>query len=699
MKWPLRIFGSVLLLAALALFGAWFFFPWIAPALLKHSTSGKEIAVELQGAGRPSLSGLHFGLLKATVHTPPDSCTGIASTYRAKLRNGRLSWQLTGGKKPHLDLLLDADTVAVHMAPADIRFSQAKPRMRARIGFPAGNGILPDIAPDSISYRISNGRIASGQLRLEEASYEVLLTSADKWIQQPARFRARSLFSGTVKAPLSDFEATFGLAKKPNLPCTLFFRDCTVDLFGIRAYTPLVEYSLRNKRTAFDLKVDSVPLERFSGKQRVMTVRGKLSGSIPLEYTDSTIRIGNGHINAAKGTAITFRTDGTTLTFDAGTTPGAAPFVSNLNVRVSLDAADGALSAISLDSFSARLFEGRIDSTPARYKTASGTAAATIRIDRVPIPDRISIKGEFSGNLQGKLSGTIPARLDRRGIALRNAKLSVQGGGSIRQNPPKIKSEADQLFSAQSSSQMLWEFTNPSLIVNREATGRTTMGVALESVRRKASGGELLLKDPKGTLTMFADPRKPSRVTVSGFTAGILDGTVAVDRMDYDLLTKHAETRVQLNGIPIQTLLDLQGTKKLTATGSIRASIPFVLDNNTFSIPEGSMDAERNGLIIYASTPEERAASGAGMQLTYEALANFFYSELVSSIVMAPNGDSRISVKLKGHNPDFQNSRPVIINLNIEQNLLDLFRSLSISSEIEESLSREVQKRSEQKQK
>jgi len=109
------------------------------------------------------------------------------------------------------------------------------------------------------------------------------------------------------------------------------------------------------------------------------------------------------------------------------------------------------------------------------------------------------------------------------------------------------------------------------------------------------------------------------------------------------------------------------------------------------------MDAEKSGLIIYSSTPEERAAAGAGMRLTYEALGNFFYSELVSTITMTPDGDSRISIQLKGRNPEFQNNRPVNLNLNIEQNLLDLLRSLTLSSEIEEEISKKALEKSGKK--
>jgi hypothetical protein len=147
---------------------------------------------------------------------------------------------------------------------------------------------------------------------------------------------------------------------------------------------------------------------------------------------------------------------------------------------------------------------------------------------------------------------------------------------------------------------------------------------------------------------------------------------------------KEGETELQLDNIPLQKLLDLQGTKKLFATGTVRGTIPVKMKNEVFEITNGGMNAEQSGQIIYATTPEERAAANQGLRTTYEALSNFLYVQLLSSINMAPDGKSAITIQLKGTNPDFQSGRSIELNLNVEQNLLDLMRSLSISSNVEQ---------------
>ncbi|MBN1928875.1 MAG: YdbH domain-containing protein [Chlorobiaceae bacterium] len=696
MKWVLRILAALVLLLLFVLAGAWVSFPWYAQALLDRLTAGTGASIELREPGRPGFSGIGFRQLDATVTTKPDSCSTTASTYSVRLRNGRLSWQPIGkGAPAAFALRLDADLASVRQSPSGIRFSQPNPSLHARIDVTETGGLFPAFAPDSVTVKIRNGLVEAGQLRLEKVSYDVLLARSNGWVQQPARFRASSLLSGDVKTPVSDLEATFGLKRSPAKPCTLIFTDCALELSGVRVYAPQIEFNLRNRHTAFELKLDDVPLEQLSPDSGPLGMTGRLSGSIPVEYLDPAIRIGNATIDAAKGTKLVFKTGTTSVIFDAGGRQGAAPLLGSLRARLGLETEKGELSAITLDSLSARFFDGRISSAPARYDLKTGTAATAFSISNVPLPGRISLQGEFSGKMKGRLSGSIPVRLDRNGVAITNARLTVPGSNSILQTPPVQPGGDDALFSKTAGSrEVQWEFSDTAVRLNREVAGKMTIAVTLKSLKRKTGGGELLLTSPKGTLTMFARPEKPSLFTVSGFSAGLLGGTVAVEKMDYDLERKHAETLVQLNGIPIQSLLEMQGTSKLSATGTIRGALPVVLDNNLFSIPEGSMDAEKNGLIIYSTTPEERAAAGAGMRLTYEALGNFFYSELLSTITMAPDGNSTITIQLKGRNPDFQNNRPVNLNLNIQQNLLDLFRSLTLSSEIERAISEKVLEKS-----
>ena len=692
MKWLLRISGALLLCAVLASVGAWIAFPWYAQALIDRAVAGRGIVLKLNDSGRPGISGLRFARLDAAITMPPDSCTGIVATYRASISNGRLSWHpLAARNGLSARITLDADSVEVLQKPANILFRDAHPKVRARLDLSGDKHRFFALSPDSVACNVDGGRIETGTLRLDGVSYRALLTRSNNWVQQPSRFMAASLFSEGVRTPLTGFEATFGMAREQGKPCTLIFRECSVELFGIRASTPRIEYSLRKRQTNFVLQLDRLPLDRLAGVMASGIVNpalsGNMSGSLPVEYLDSTLKITNGTFDTDPGSTLVFRGEegSPLLSVDTGRRKNAPRFIDGLNAEVTLDARGGRFSGIRLGSFSSRVFGGLVTSTPALWEQGQGTTDCTIRLEEVPILDRIRLHGPFSGTLKGSISGTIPLSIRGGHFAVQGAKLSSKGGGTLIQTTRQTPETGQPIFAGRTTTTS-WSFSEPSVLLDSDTEGRTRIGFSLKSLTRRSGGGEMALSGARGVLSLPEDWQHPSTVTMSAFSAGLFDGRISIDHVDYDLRKKHAETIVQVSGIPLQKLLELQGTSKIQATGTIRGRLPVVLDGESFSIPDGLMDAERSGKIIYSSTPEERATANAGMRMTYEALGNFHYASLLSSITMTTDGNSRIALQLKGYNPEFQNGRPVNLNLNIEQNLLDLFRSLSISSGIEEVL-------------
>lgn len=697
MKWPLRILGTIILLAVIAAAGAWFAFPWYAQDVVDRVAAGKGIRLVLHDFGRPGPGGVSFGRLDGVVTTPPDSCTGIAATFVVRVHNGRLTWRsapsATGSA---YRLTLEADSLDALMKPAGILFRDSRPLITGRVDLFRKRGLAVGFTADSVAYAVNGGKVETGKLKLEEVRYRALLTKSANWLQQPSRFQAASLFSDGKRTPLSGFAATFGLARNPEKPCTLIFSDCSVDLFGIRASTPTIEYSLRTKQSAFTLQLDSVPLERLPELAGIRnpnpSVSGVMSGSLPVEYLDTTVRIRNGEVEAGPGTLLVWKGSGgkPLFSFDAGGKSGGPKLLSGLNAEVTLNAKDEKLSGIRLGGLSTRLLGGSLTASPARYDAGSDKASCTVRLNRIPLFDRLRLHGEFSGKMKGQVSGTIPLSFSRDGIAVRQAKLVSPGGGTIRQKAARRTQGSEASPFSGGGAEVVWNFSEPSILLDREYSGKTKIGFTLKSLKRKSEGGELELTGLKGILDLPGERQHPSIVALSGFSAGFFDGSVSLHHVDYNLSTRQAATVVEVNGIPLQKLLDLQGAKKIFATGTVRGRLPIMLDGDSFSIPDGGIDAERSGQIIYSTTPEERALANAGMRMTYEALGNFLYSELISSITMTSDGKSHISLQLKGHNPEFQNGRPVNLNLTIEQNLLDLFRSLSISSGIEQEITEKV---------
>jgi hypothetical protein len=685
----LRIAGATALVMLLAAAVAWWSFPWYARHLVDRTTSGTGLRLVMHDMQRPSLRGIAIGRIEAFVRTAPDSCTGIASTYRLSLHGARLTLR-TDASRGILTarLRMEADSLSARMHPAEIIFRDGNPSLTARLDLfrkPAGGF---GYSADSLAYAVEGASIETGTLKLDGVNYRVLFERSKKWVQQAARFRARSLASGGNKTPLTEIEAWVGMARSPEKPCSIRFSDCSARLFGLRASTPLIEYSLRERRSSFTLNIDPVPVDRLAGiagyRAPNPSLSGTLSGSIPVVYGDATIEIRNGIVDAAPGTLLVWKDPGgnAMVSIDTGRRSGGVPAIADLHAVVALQAGEGKAGQIAIGKLQAKLFGGTISARPFSYDAETGNASCTLLLDRVPVLERIRLHGGLSSAMGGTVSGRLPIAISRKGIAIRHASLSSPGAGTVRQRPaPSAPGDATSFTGA--GREALWNFRHPVLLVDRKESGSLAIGFSLDSLSRKQDGGALLLSTPKGTVTMGTPGKRPAVITLSDFSTGLFDGTLSIDRVDYDLGSKRAATTLRFSGIPLQQLLDLQGTGRILATGTLRGRIPVVIEGDAFRIPDGGMDAEESGRIVYASTPEERASAGTGMRFTYEALGNFLYSELASSISMEPDGQSVITVSIRGHNPDFQEGRPVQLNLNIRQNLHDLFRSLSIASGIE----------------
>ena len=706
MTWPLRILFAVFLLLLLMPATAWFFFPWYAQSLVDRALEGKPFRIEVSGLGLPGFSGVGFRSMKVLFTTPADGCSD-ASAYTLSLTNGSLSWHFenrdTSGARSllpkvfHAAFALDADSINVKPDPEEFNFGDTKPRITAIIEVARKNDFTLFFTPLSVAYSINGAKVTREKLRLEDVNFKVRLNAADHWQQQMDTLRVAKLFSDGKLLPVSNFKALFGSKRDPLKPCTLTLTGCSVDLFHWKASSQRIEYDLKDKQSRFTLSMAEIPLAELpgfnSGGSKTPSAVGRVSGFIPIEFQDSTLLVRNALVIAGKGTRIISYTKDNKpwVSLDLG----VGEVINKLNARVTLSSRNNKLSGLALSDLSAKLLGGTITSTPVSFGQSANTTMLTLKLNNIKVLDRVRLHGDFKGSLKGQVSGTIPLSIAKNGLSIRNAHLHSPGGGTITVAPPSERRSVGERILGQQKPDADYTFNEPDIVLNLSFNGSSSIGFTLKKLLRKTEGGELLLISPKGTLSLRKNPLNLNIASLSDFSAEFFGGRIALTRLDYDMQKQEGETMLQLDNISLQKLLDLQGTKKVFATGTVRGTIPVKLKNGVFEIKDGGMNAEQSGQIIYATTPEERAAANQGLRTTYEALSNFLYVQLLSSINMAPDGKSAISIQLKGTNPDFQNGRSIELNLNVEQNLLDLMRSLSISSNVEQIITEKALKMQE----
>ena len=465
-------------------------------------------------------------------------------------------------------------------------------------------------------------------------------------------------------------EGTFGGTLSGSIPLA----------YGKNGLTP------GNIRIASTASFSNMPLSALAGREKTPLASGTMHGRLPLEYRDGLLLVQNGSISGAKGTNISFfdTKKQRWLSFDLGVSPLAH------TINASFTSGISGSRPPAIKSFSASTLGGTMQIAPVVFRNGTGGIPLTIRLKNIKALDSVRLHGDFRGSMKGAVSGSLPLLFRPNGFAIKNASLKSGGGGTVSVTSPAPEKAASGRLFVTSGNTADYTFLEPDLQLNRDYTGKTVIDFSLRELRRKTPEGLIELAAPKGKLSLWQNRAYPEKMTLSDFSAGFFGGTAVIEHVDYDLAGNKAETVLQLSNIPLQKLLDLQGTRKIYATGTIKGSIPVKMEKETLEIVDGAMNAESSGQIIYATTPEERAAANQGLRTTYEALSNFLYARMNSSVSMAPDGRSVITIRLQGNNPDFQAGRPVELNLTLEQNLLDLMRSISISSNVEQIISEKV---------
>ena len=207
-----------------------------------------------------------------------------------------------------------------------------------------------------------------------------------------------------------------------------------------------------------------------------------------------------------------------------------------------------------------------------------------------------------------------------------------------------------------------------------------------------------------GPLTLSALYKAP----ISDLTSGTLDlqqlqliamgGLVKVDPMVLDLALPEQIIPLQLQQIDLSQILQQHPTTDLNGNGKISGTIPLLLGRNGATVQNGVISAESPGgeLQYRPATAQSMAASNAGMKVVLDALDDFHYSVLSSSVSYDTSGKLNLGLTLKGLNPKLEAGRPINLNINLEEDIPAMITSLQLSSKISDKIKQRVQQRLQQ---
>jgi hypothetical protein len=188
----------------------------------------------------------------------------------------------------------------------------------------------------------------------------------------------------------------------------------------------------------------------------------------------------------------------------------------------------------------------------------------------------------------------------------------------------------------------------------------------------------------------FGLTAKDAAIVATDFRAELLGGEVSQKKIVYDQRREENQFVINLHDIQLGEVLNLESG--ITGTGSLGGQLPIIITDSGIRIERGGVSAQAPGGVLKydAGQPLTGSAANAGLQLTLDALRNFHYTVLTAQVEYAQSGDLALKVTLQGRNPDLEEQRPFLFNLNITENIPTLLKSLQLTQEISDDLDRRI---------
>ena len=152
------------------------------------------------------------------------------------------------------------------------------------------------------------------------------------------------------------------------------------------------------------------------------------------------------------------------------------------------------------------------------------------------------------------------------------------------------------------------------------------------------------------------------QILVSNVALDWAGGTVAIDPFETELFALPESLDVHFTDLQLKEFLNIFQVNGLTGQGLLEGHLPIQKINDEFRIVHGKLSAKGAGRLSYQ--PKEVLSSTA--QIAVDALSDFRYSKLSIAIEGGAKSEATIALNVEGHNPQFYDGFPVVLDFNIK---------------------------------
>jgi hypothetical protein len=170
----------------------------------------------------------------------------------------------------------------------------------------------------------------------------------------------------------------------------------------------------------------------------------------------------------------------------------------------------------------------------------------------------------------------------------------------------------------------------------------------------------------------------------------VLGGEVRVDPFRYETDSETNELLLHARGIQLPLMVGLADLEAVKISGSVSGDIPVTLKDGKVIVDGGHLENDPPGGVIRYGAGADIVDEGSQLGIVTRTLKNFEFDVLTSDVDYNEQGDLKLQMRLTGTNPDVDPLQPVVLNLNVENNVPQMLRSLQATRSIEDILERKL---------
>ncbi|TYC59569.1 hypothetical protein FMN52_07085 [Marinobacter sp. BW6] len=174
--------------------------------------------------------------------------------------------------------------------------------------------------------------------------------------------------------------------------------------------------------------------------------------------------------------------------------------------------------------------------------------------------------------------------------------------------------------------------------------------------------------------------------------ARFLEGSLRIPPGVYELKDGSGRIPVEVQDVSLSRLVEVYPAEGLAGSGLLRGRIPLGISRDGVQVSEGSVTAIDPGgrLQLPADKLQAMLGGNQAMDVVVQALQNFHYSVLNSTIDYDEQGKLTLGLRLEGKNPELRGGQPVVLNVNLEEDIPALLTSLQLSGRVNEAVTKRV---------